>query len=63
MHAVGEHASARGPGACSRPDKFIHSEIASQALFGHEIIPFFGLTCMLASCPREICDYVHSANN
>ena len=35
--------------------KIIHSEIASEAVFGHKYNSF-SLTCMLASCPHETCD-------
>ena len=35
--------------------KIIHSEIVSEAVFGHKYNPF-SLTCMVASCPHETCD-------
>ena len=50
MHLLG------GPVTCSRYEKFIHSEIASEAVFGHKYHSF-SLTCMLTSCPHETCDH------
>ena len=48
MHLLGDlgHAPAM---------KIIHSEIASEAVFGHKYNSF-SLTCMLASYPNETCD-------
>ena len=43
--------SARGTGVCTRHE-IIHSEITSEAIFGHKHNSF-SLTCMLASRPHE----------
>ena len=51
--SVSRNASGRKSGAHSRHE-ITHSEIASEAVFGHKYHSF-SLTCMLASYPHETC--------